>query len=92
MLQPRVSQHLRVLKEAGFVKENREGYWVYNSLDKEALQRVWRDFMAFLESDINKLESFENVVKRMENAVCNEHIRKTKEDIKENKRIIDDVD
>ncbi len=36
--QSAVSQHLRVLKAAGFVRDERRGYWVYYSLDREALE------------------------------------------------------
>jgi DNA-binding transcriptional ArsR family regulator len=37
--QSAVSQHLRVLKAAGLVRDERKGYWVYYSLDKEALEK-----------------------------------------------------
>ncbi|TCZ80787.1 ArsR family transcriptional regulator [Paenibacillus albiflavus] len=30
--QPNISQHLRKLKDAGFVKEERRGQWIYYSL------------------------------------------------------------
>ncbi|MHB8159229.1 MAG: ArsR/SmtB family transcription factor [Thermoleophilia bacterium] len=34
-----VSQHLRVLKSAGLVKDERKGYWIYYSLDREVLEK-----------------------------------------------------
>ncbi len=37
--QSAVSQHLRVLKGAGFVKDKRQGYWVYYSLNKDTLEK-----------------------------------------------------
>ncbi|MBI5468856.1 MAG: winged helix-turn-helix transcriptional regulator [Deltaproteobacteria bacterium] len=37
--QSAVSQHLRVLKSAGLVSDERRGYWVYYSLNREALER-----------------------------------------------------
>ena len=37
--QSAVSQHLRVLKSNGFVKDERQGYWIYYSLDKDALEK-----------------------------------------------------
>ncbi len=37
--QSAVSQHLRILKAAGLVKNEREGYWVHYSLNREALER-----------------------------------------------------
>lgn len=37
--QSAVSQHLRVLKAAGLVKDERKGYWIYYSLNREALEK-----------------------------------------------------
>lgn len=34
------SQHLRVLKSAGLVKDKREGYWIHYSLNREALEKA----------------------------------------------------
>ncbi len=33
-----VSQHLRVLRQVGFVRSERNGYWIPYSIDEEALQ------------------------------------------------------
>ena len=38
MTQPAVSQHLRVLKEAGLVKSKKNGYWVHYAVDAAALE------------------------------------------------------
>ena len=35
-----VSQHLRILKTAGLVKDERKGYWIYYSLNKNALEKA----------------------------------------------------
>ena len=37
MSQPAVSQHLRVLKDAGLVKAKKTGYWMHYELDAVAL-------------------------------------------------------
>ena len=37
--QSAISQHLRVLKAAGLVKNEREGYWVHYSLNRNALEK-----------------------------------------------------
>lgn len=37
--QSAVSQHLRVLKAAGLVRDERKGYWIYYSLNREALEK-----------------------------------------------------
>jgi len=36
--QSAVSQHLRVLRDAGLVTAERQGYYVYYALDREALE------------------------------------------------------
>jgi ArsR family transcriptional regulator, arsenate/arsenite/antimonite-responsive transcriptional repressor len=38
--QPRLSFHLRVLREAGLVQDRREGRWIYYGLRPEALGEV----------------------------------------------------
>ncbi len=37
--QSAVSQHLRVLKGAGLVNDERQGYWIYYSLNKDVLEK-----------------------------------------------------
>jgi DNA-binding transcriptional ArsR family regulator len=37
--QSAVSQHLRVLKGAGLVKDERQGYWIYYSLNRNTLEK-----------------------------------------------------
>lgn len=37
--QSAVSQHLRVLKSAGLVRDERKGYWIYYSLNRDALEK-----------------------------------------------------
>jgi len=37
--QSAISQHLRVLKAAGLVKDEREGYWIHYSLNRQALEK-----------------------------------------------------
>lgn len=37
--QSAVSQHLRVLKGAGLVKDQRQGYWIYYSLNRDTLEK-----------------------------------------------------
>lgn len=34
-----VSQHLKILRQAGLVRNERKGYWIPYSLDKEALEK-----------------------------------------------------
>lgn len=47
--QSRLSFHLKVLKDAGLVRDRREGRWIHYSLNPEALEAV-RGFIASLSS------------------------------------------
>lgn len=38
--QSRLSFHLRVLKDAGIVRDRKDGRWVYYELDREAFEEV----------------------------------------------------
>ncbi len=57
MIQSRVSRHLKILKEAGFLKVNREGRWAYYSirtpLDKFR-QSILKE-ISYLKLDIPKI-------------------------------------
>jgi ArsR family transcriptional regulator len=70
MLQPRISQHLKILKEARLVNESKEGYWVFYSLNEENLIKYWKDFSAFIESDLNDLEEFPGIKNKIDNLSC----------------------
>ena len=37
--QSAVSQHLRVLKSTGLVQDERQGYWIYYSLNRDTLEK-----------------------------------------------------
>ncbi|MEA1893168.1 MAG: metalloregulator ArsR/SmtB family transcription factor [Campylobacterota bacterium] len=57
MVQSRISRHLKILKEAGFLKVDRKGRWAYYSIRmpldkfrKSVLQEV-----SYLELDVPKL-------------------------------------
>jgi len=82
MLQPRVSQHLKILKDAELVTENKEGYFVCYTLNKEELDDLWKDFSAFLEADVTSLPGYEKESARMGSLECNEKIRDIKEKLK----------
>jgi ArsR family transcriptional regulator, arsenate/arsenite/antimonite-responsive transcriptional repressor len=40
--QPRLSFHLKVLREAGLVSDRRSGRWVYYTVNRDALQEASR--------------------------------------------------
>ncbi|MNI93092.1 HTH-type transcriptional repressor AseR [compost metagenome] len=47
MTQPNISQHLRKLRDAGLVKEERRGQWIYYSLHVEDKPHL-KDALQFL--------------------------------------------
>jgi len=44
-----VSQHLRILREAGLVTGNKRGYWVHYSLNRERVREVSSQFSGWLD-------------------------------------------
>lgn len=81
MLQPRVSQHLKILKDAELVVENKEGYFVCYTLNNEELIDLWHEFTLFLEARVSDLPGYEEESCRIENLPCNEKIKEIKEKI-----------
>lgn len=47
--QPAVSQHLKVLREAGLVNIEKKGYWVHYSSNKEKINKFLKDFLKISE-------------------------------------------
>lgn len=82
MLQPRISQHLKILKDVDLVIESREGYWTYYSINSHVMDNLWRNFKEFLAADLKELQGFEMEYKRYTNLETNEKVNKTKENIK----------
>jgi len=63
MIQSRISRHLKILKDAGFLRVQREGRWAYYSI-REPLdifrQNIIKE-ISYLELDIPKLNKSCNV-------------------------------
>lgn len=58
MIQSRISRHLKILKEAGFLRVERKGRWAYYSI-RSPLDKFRQDILkeiSYLEMDIPKLE------------------------------------
>ncbi len=55
--QSRLSFHLRVLKEAGIVRDRKDGRWVYYELDREAFEEVETLVSAMKPRVLNRSES-----------------------------------
>jgi ArsR family transcriptional regulator, arsenate/arsenite/antimonite-responsive transcriptional repressor len=60
MSQPSISQHLRKLKDAGMVKEERRGQWIYYSLNLQSdLYGLIEDILEHVPDQIEKIKQIE---------------------------------
>jgi ArsR family transcriptional regulator, arsenate/arsenite/antimonite-responsive transcriptional repressor len=60
MSQPSVSQHLRKLKDAGMVKEERRGQWIYYSLNQQSeLHGLIEDILEHVPDQTDKIKMIE---------------------------------
>jgi ArsR family transcriptional regulator, arsenate/arsenite/antimonite-responsive transcriptional repressor len=58
--QPSISQHLRKLKDAGLVKEERRGQWIYYSLNQESEQYgLLKDILEHVPDQTEKIKMIE---------------------------------
>jgi ArsR family transcriptional regulator, arsenate/arsenite/antimonite-responsive transcriptional repressor len=57
MSQPSISQHLRKLKDAGLVKEERRGQWIYYSLNQQSdLYGLVEDILEYVPDQIDQIK------------------------------------
>lgn len=60
MSQPSISQHLRKLKDAGMVKEERRGQWIYYSLNQQSeLYGLIVDILEHVPDQLEKIKMIE---------------------------------
>ncbi|ANU23294.1 ArsR/SmtB family transcription factor [Planococcus donghaensis] len=58
MSQPAISQHLRKLKQAGLLKENRNGQWRFYSMNKESIHAtLLLDILSHIEDSDAQLQA-----------------------------------
>lgn len=58
MSQPAISHHLKILRQAGLVKDSREGKWIYYSLNDGVFKDV------FVSEDIELISSYAAPIRR----------------------------
>jgi ArsR family transcriptional regulator len=66
MSQPRISQHLRVLKEASILRETKEAQRTFYMINGDVVERVFDGFILFLRTDLTQLPGFEEESLRMQ--------------------------
>ena len=60
MSQPSISQHLRKLKDAGMVQEERRGQWIYYSLNQQSeLYGLIVDILEHVPDQLEKIKMIE---------------------------------
>lgn len=75
MSQPAVSHHLKILRQAGIVKDSREGKWIYYTLNSEVLGEVFNgeDYnitLTYSEPIRMKLENLPPSPVRSDSSLC----------------------
>ena len=80
MSQPRISQHLRVLIEAGLrlLRETREAQRIFYSLDLIGLEKRLGGLMQFFRVELNILPDFLDEVNRLDGLDTNREIKQYK--------------
>ena len=60
MSQPSISQHLRKLKDAGLVKEDRRSQWIYYSMNPQnELYELIEDILEHVPDQLDKIKQIE---------------------------------
>lgn len=78
MSQPRISQHLRILKQAGLVRMQKEGQRAVYSLDENAFESWIIGFTGFLRQPLESLPEFQREIRRIEAMASDPSISKCK--------------
>jgi len=78
MSQPRISQHLRILKQAGLVNMQKEGQRTIYSIDENAFEAWITGFTDFLRQPLESLPAFQHEIQRIEAMANDPSISKCK--------------
>lgn len=79
MKQTTVSQQLRRLKEAELVKERKDGWWSFYSLNKENLENFLKELRTFFNMELKSLKDFNFYYDNLSGLPENERIMRCKE-------------
>ncbi|MFG6150571.1 ArsR/SmtB family transcription factor [Halobacillus sp. B23F22_1] len=67
MSQPSISQHLRKLRDAGLVRENRKGQWIFYSLNQDhETYPIIQQILEQIPDQIEKLKALEKAGLRIQ--------------------------
>jgi len=79
MSQPRISQHLRTMKEAGLVTEKKDAQRTFYSLQMDYLDQSFNDLITFFHTDLADLPQFKEEHLRVKQLDSNPDITLCKE-------------
>ena len=79
MTQSRVSRNLGILKEAGLVKDRRDGLWAFYSLDRKSFNQYVSPILGLLDGWLNENKVIKNDRERLRKAVRFSEARKEKQ-------------
>lgn len=68
--QSRLSFHLKVLREAGLVRDRKEGRWSYYSIDRDGLEAAGRAVAALLSTKFERPKASRDAGARGDGAGC----------------------
>ena len=79
MTQSRVSRNLGILKEAGLVKDRRDGLWVFYSLNRKSFNQYAAPILGLFDSWLNEDEVIKKDREKLKKAVRFSEVEKNKE-------------
>lgn len=75
LAQPRISNHLKILREEGLIDERREGSWRYYRVEPEKVPAAARVLWPSLEETWNRDSSYTPDDRRLESVLTARHVR-----------------
>lgn len=69
MSQPRISQHLKILKQVGLVSERREGQRRNCSFNRDFYEKMMEEFEDFMQKPLEKVPGYEEECSRIRDIV-----------------------
>ncbi|MCK4260673.1 MAG: helix-turn-helix transcriptional regulator [Halanaerobiales bacterium] len=76
--QSSISQHLRILFQAGLVEKRRDGQWIYYKLNHESFRENLKGIEEFVTSSLIELPDLQEELLRFQSLEQNELVRKCK--------------
>lgn len=76
--QPSISQHLRILFNAGLVEKRRDGQWIYYRLNHSQFEKQLHNLESWVRAPLDTLEDFQGEMEKLQNLDKCEQVQKCK--------------